>query len=678
MNHPNPHRDQYHQQWLVRFQNKTHVIDLVGRDGGEDDASTQEQKNHDHPTDQLTQTNTVPDRLLSILAERTKWPLQYLYVVNENNCRISYPFVTVSVRSCILGGKGGFGTLLKGQSRQAGAKLTTDFGACRDLQGRRLRHVNDEIKLRKFRDRQRREAAGEKIDVDELYKTPSGIYNWHLMTPTWADISKKAAYKIRRQFQNMEKADKRKADLQKEKDEVYQKSMTMYLDETTAQSQSIQSELNDALKQGLLQRQKQKQQQKLSVSDTNMVKKRKRPDDDDAHTTKTHAVDDVNGTDDQSQLQEQPNALVSLSGDVVVSESSSSNNAQEKNKIPSSSSVQMQSKSEFMTAVLVLDGLPASTANSPDTSTVIYYEVTIVTGGLAQIGWASLTGDMSTKESSSAVAASAGGGGSSSSGFTPNNDLGDGVGDDAFSFGIDLSRGLKFHGGEDWEYGKGLKWKPGDRLGCSWNQSTGEITFTLNGQPLLDSNDTTVAFTNTNFHYLFPAFSCNQGEILELHLKQEDCLYIPKDNCKVNFIPVGELLQVDTEPKRSKKEDVSNNNADAQELQPLSSLAECSTSGSNNSDKNTADKPTLETKSVPSTATKERTKPEPIDLSKYDSAKELEELGLDRLKSGLLAIHAKCGGTLEERAKRLFSLKGLHPKDYPAKVRAKTFAKTLM
>ena len=43
-------------------------------------------------------------------------------------------------------GKGGFGTLLKGQSKQAGAKTTLDFGACRDLSGRRLRHVNDEIK----------------------------------------------------------------------------------------------------------------------------------------------------------------------------------------------------------------------------------------------------------------------------------------------------------------------------------------------------------------------------------------------------------------------------------------------------------------------------------------------------------------------------------------------------
>ena len=37
-------------------------------------------------------------------------------------------------------------------TRQAGAKPTTDFGACRDLQGRRLRHVNDEVRLQKWQE----------------------------------------------------------------------------------------------------------------------------------------------------------------------------------------------------------------------------------------------------------------------------------------------------------------------------------------------------------------------------------------------------------------------------------------------------------------------------------------------------------------------------------------------
>lgn len=117
------------------------------------------------------------DRLLSIWCSKTGWPTQRLSVSS-----FQFPFVQISILSSIRGGKGGFGTLLKGQSKQAGAKLTTDFGACRDLQGRRLRHVNDEIKLRKWREMEKRKLAGENIHDDEFWKTPSGLYNWHLMT----------------------------------------------------------------------------------------------------------------------------------------------------------------------------------------------------------------------------------------------------------------------------------------------------------------------------------------------------------------------------------------------------------------------------------------------------------------------------------------------------------------
>lgn len=47
-----------------------------------------------------------------------------------------------------------------------------------------------------------------------------------------------------------------------------------------------------------------------------------------------------------------------------------------------------------------------------------------------------------------------------------------------------------------------------------------------------------------------------------------------------------------------------------------------------------------------------------LDLSAFSSWGELASLGLDRLKSALIALGLKCGGTLEERAKRLFSTKG--------------------
>ncbi|XP_064450532.1 splicing regulator SDE2 isoform X2 [Mirounga angustirostris] len=48
-----------------------------------------------------------------------------------------------------------------------------------------------------------------------------------------------------------------------------------------------------------------------------------------------------------------------------------------------------------------------------------------------------------------------------------------------------------------------------------------------------------------------------------------------------------------------------------------------------------------------------------LDLLAFSSAAELEVLGLDRLKCELTALGLKCGGTLQERAARLFSIRGL-------------------
>ncbi|XP_016105950.1 splicing factor 3A subunit 3-like, partial [Sinocyclocheilus grahami] len=47
-----------------------------------------------------------------------------------------------------------------------------------------------------------------------------------------------------------------------------------------------------------------------------------------------------------------------------------------------------------------------------------------------------------------------------------------------------------------------------------------------------------------------------------------------------------------------------------------------------------------------------------VNIYQWHNKKELASLGLDRLKSALMALGLKCGGTLEERAQRLFSTKG--------------------
>ena len=54
------------------------------------------------------------------------------------------PIVCVSLSLSLLGGKGGFGSLLRATTSAVGVKRTSDFSAMRDLHGRRLRHVEQE------------------------------------------------------------------------------------------------------------------------------------------------------------------------------------------------------------------------------------------------------------------------------------------------------------------------------------------------------------------------------------------------------------------------------------------------------------------------------------------------------------------------------------------------------
>ncbi|XP_013379516.1 replication stress response regulator SDE2-like [Lingula anatina] len=52
---------------------------------------------------------------------------------------------------------------------------------------------------------------------------------------------------------------------------------------------------------------------------------------------------------------------------------------------------------------------------------------------------------------------------------------------------------------------------------------------------------------------------------------------------------------------------------------------------------------------------------DPVNLEEFESQEALEQLGLDRLKCALMALGLKCGGTLQERASRLWSVKGKTP-----------------
>jgi hypothetical protein len=61
----------------------------------------------------------------------------------------------------------------------------------------------------------------------------------------------------------------------------------------------------------------------------------------------------------------------------------------------------------------------------------------------------------------------------------------------------------------------------------------------------------------------------------------------------------------------------------------------------------------------------------PFDFDDYSSVADLESLGLEKLKALLMERGMKCGGTLQQRAERLFSIKDLDPKDIDPALMAK-------
>lgn len=64
-------------------------------------------------------------------------------------------------------------------------------------------------------------------------------------------------------------------------------------------------------------------------------------------------------------------------------------------------------------------------------------------------------------------------------------------------------------------------------------------------------------------------------------------------------------------------------------------------------------------------------KAEPLCLGMYNTQQELEALGTDRLKEALEALGLKCGGTLQDRTGRLWSVRGVKEADIPQKLWAK-------
>ena len=541
--------------------------------------------------------------------------------------------------SAIRGGKGGFGTLLKGQSKQAGAKTTLDFGACRDLSGRRLRHVNDEIKLRKWRELQQKRERGEEVDELAALQTQSGIRNWHLMVPSWSDgasFTKKGRRKHERQlerevrsFQSQEERARR----QKEEKKMEQEWAVMeYVRRGEVESARVVG--SDGVKDDILAHMKKRKlekmkKEKVGIQKTNTAASLVSSDVSNQTELEPLAVNDNVGNSPAS-------SLITLSGEITVFDLSESEQPTTTEISKVKHQVRIQSESEFATVGIPFDaGKLKEVANQG-----IYIEYTLKTAGLSQIGFIRVqtpTGNNDDCET-----------------FRPNSDTGDGVGDDNASFGYDGSRKLKFHGGKEMEYGRlknsednieMLGWSAGDVLSSWCKRSTDaksiEIGYALNGK------DIGVAFSvkAEADECFFPALSLNLGEVVGINLGP-DFSHNVKEEC------VGlSALKKDTIEDGSSKPIAAPDDEAPPKKRPREEKNETK-------------------RSAESSITTETDK---FNLNDCTSLQQLQELGADRLKNILLSMGIKCGGTLEQRAERLFSLKGLRREEYPQKVRGKNF-----
>ena len=374
--------------------------------------------------------------------------------------------------SGIRGGKGGFGTLLKGQSRQASANTTKDFSACRDLQGRRLRHVNDAINYAVWKEWNDKVQAGT-ATLDEmaaaLINTDSGIAGWHLQLPAWAEVStKKEHQRMKNLLRRWRREQAAAKAIKNEQREIQERQVASYVQKADSATAKLENTLSAALQQGLATKEKEAAAKRL----------------------KTHPSP--------------PTALLTLSGDAVLAQSEDSG------------LWRIQSDSNFCTVGIVLDNkMVLGGDDNADRPPVLYYEIGLETDGIVQVGWATNT-------------------------FKPDSENGYGVGDCRNSWGYDGSRSIKLHneitepyhrcGSEEGGEG-GPSWKAGDVVGCSFDCLTGEISYSINGK------NAGVAFQNVPGTSVFPALSCNPGEVVELRLTAAEL-----QHCPATAVPVGDAM----------------------------------------------------------------------------------------------------------------------------------------
>jgi hypothetical protein len=523
-------------------------------------------------------------------------------------------------------------------------------------------------------------------------KTSSGIRNWHLMVPNWGcgEISQKQKrreeMKLEREIQKWAREENEKISQQMQKKREWEQFKMDYA--TQGLKQRDQNDVDEILNDSILEGMKKKKRKKNHLA-TNHHQEQ---EDD-----QEEGLED--GKEQQRYVDVAPNVsegyrsdatmeiladsfektsqfLCCLSGDIIVQQET---NVQRRASHSSLQTIIMiQSKSQFASAVILLPSSSPDQDNHENMeemkkdSQTLYYEVEIETGGIAQIGWAWTKNIVDIKNH----------------GFSPNSDSGDGVGDDAFSYGFDGLRGKIFHNGKDTDYGpsKAAPWKRGDVVGCLYDKMNGIISFSVNGNDYGKAFEVSDEFKG---HWLCPVVSFNENEVIGINIGPYFC-HAPKDHiavsCLISQDASKQGMDSDLEqkgensmPMEEKEEEEENYGKKIKHVDltgiplPFPLHPPSRAYSENDNTKSNIKSTEKYGHGVDDGHACIDESQEDFNLEHYNSAKELESLGMEKLKRELFRLGCKCGGSLEERAKRLFSIKGLARDQIPIKLRGKNF-----
>ena len=109
----------------------------------------------EHPLTNITDPSISSLYSLYNLSESSTYFISNGKTIPLDSSLFDYDECIIECKVRLNGGKGGFGSLLKGQP--AVKKQTKNFDACRDISGRRLRHVNQEKQMVEWEKRKEEE-----------------------------------------------------------------------------------------------------------------------------------------------------------------------------------------------------------------------------------------------------------------------------------------------------------------------------------------------------------------------------------------------------------------------------------------------------------------------------------------------------------------------------------------